>query len=102
MKVGQSNWQKACFVPTKADANMVAYRKWMKKYADTQIDLGTEFDGYLPRTANQFMDRLFAYWSHVVNYSCCNGAYKGFECSYWSHVVNYNCCNSAYKGFECN
>ncbi|MFS7920798.1 hypothetical protein Hanom_Chr03g00228981 [Helianthus anomalus] len=36
MKVGQSNWQKACFVPTKVDANVVAYRKWMKKYVGDQ------------------------------------------------------------------
>ncbi|MFS7914345.1 putative P-loop containing nucleoside triphosphate hydrolase [Helianthus anomalus] len=28
MKVGQSNWKKACFLPTKANANVVAYRKW--------------------------------------------------------------------------
>ncbi|KAJ0802018.1 hypothetical protein HanPI659440_Chr03g0124491 [Helianthus annuus] len=74
MQVGQLDWQKACFVPTKADANVVAYRKWMKKYACGKIDLGTEFDGYLPHTANQLMDRLLAYWSHAVNYGCCNGA----------------------------
>ncbi|MFS8031816.1 putative myosin head, motor domain, P-loop containing nucleoside triphosphate hydrolase [Helianthus anomalus] len=35
MKVGQSNWKKACFLPTKADANVVAYRKWnWKRYLE--------------------------------------------------------------------
>ncbi|KAI3798283.1 hypothetical protein L1987_33554 [Smallanthus sonchifolius] len=76
--VGQSNWQKVCFVPTKADANVVAYRKWLKKYAGGQINWGTKFDGPLPATPprDQLMDR---YWSHVVNCSSCNGAYKGLN-----------------------
>ncbi|KAM0038256.1 putative pheophorbide a oxygenase [Helianthus debilis subsp. tardiflorus] len=58
MEVGPLNWQKACFVPTKADTNVVAYRKWLKKYAGGQLD---------------------RYWSHVVNCSSCSGAYKGFN-----------------------
>ncbi|KAI3794836.1 hypothetical protein L1987_37476 [Smallanthus sonchifolius] len=77
-EVGQSNWQKVCFVPTKADANVVAYRKWLNKYAGGQINWGTKFDGPLPATPprDQLMDR---YWSHVVNCSSCNGAYKGLN-----------------------
>ncbi|KAI3794963.1 hypothetical protein L1987_37604 [Smallanthus sonchifolius] len=78
MEAGPSNWQKTCFVPTKADTNVVAYRKWLKKYAGGQIDWGTKFNGSLPPTLprEQLMDR---YWSHVVNCSSCNGAYKGFN-----------------------
>ncbi|KAL9998070.1 putative pheophorbide a oxygenase [Helianthus debilis subsp. tardiflorus] len=78
MELGPSNWQNVCFVPTKADANVVAYRKWLKKYAGGQMDWGTKFNGYLPPTLTreQLMDR---YWSHVVNCSSCNVAYKGFK-----------------------
>nr|XP_043631425.1 protochlorophyllide-dependent translocon component 52, chloroplastic-like [Erigeron canadensis] len=78
MEAGPSNWQKLCFVPTKADANVVAFRKWLKKYADGQINWGNKFDGSLPPTPprEQLMDR---YWSHVVNCSSCNTAYKGLN-----------------------
>ncbi|KAJ0463537.1 putative pheophorbide a oxygenase [Helianthus annuus] len=78
MEVGFSNWQKACFVPGKADTMVVAFRKWLKKYAGGQIHWGTKFIGtpplILPR--EQLMDR---YWSHVVHCSSCSGAYKGFN-----------------------
>ncbi|KAI3798125.1 hypothetical protein L1987_33394 [Smallanthus sonchifolius] len=78
VEAGPSNWQKVCFVPTKADANVVAYRKWLKKYAGGQVDWGTKFKGSLPPTPprEQLMDR---YWSHVVNCRSCNSAYKGFN-----------------------
>ncbi|KAM0065423.1 putative pheophorbide a oxygenase [Helianthus debilis subsp. tardiflorus] len=75
MEVGPSNWQKACFVPAKADTNVVAFRKWLKKYANGQINWGTKFNGSLLPTLprEQLMDR---YWSHVVHCSSCNGVYK--------------------------
>ncbi|KAL8246401.1 hypothetical protein R6Q59_007617 [Mikania micrantha] len=78
MEVGNSNWQKVCFVPTKADANVAAFRKWLKKYAGGQIDWRNMFDGPLPPTPprEQLLDR---YWSHVVNCSSCNVAYKSFS-----------------------
>ncbi|KAI3794968.1 hypothetical protein L1987_37610 [Smallanthus sonchifolius] len=78
MKAGPSNWQKVCFVPTKADANVVAFRKWLKKYTGAQIDWGTNINGSLPPIPlrEQLMDR---YWSHVVNCSSCTGAYKGLN-----------------------
>ncbi|KAL8258510.1 hypothetical protein R6Q59_026463 [Mikania micrantha] len=78
IKAGPSNWQKVCFVPTKADTNVVVFRKWLKKYAGGQIDWGTKLNGSLPSSLprEQLMDR---YWSHVVNCSSCNGAYKGFK-----------------------
>ncbi|XP_076883894.1 protochlorophyllide-dependent translocon component 52, chloroplastic-like [Bidens hawaiensis] len=78
MEAGQSNWQKVCFVPTKSDANVVAYRKWLKKYAGGQIHWGNKFNESLTPTPprDQLMDR---YWSHVVNCSSCNGAYKGLN-----------------------
>ncbi|KAM0038102.1 putative pheophorbide a oxygenase [Helianthus debilis subsp. tardiflorus] len=78
MEVGPSNWQKACFVPAKADTIVVAFRMWLKKYVGGQIKWGTKFSGYLPPilSREQLMDR---YWNHVVHCSSCNGAYKGFN-----------------------
>ncbi|KAM0011822.1 putative pheophorbide a oxygenase [Helianthus debilis subsp. tardiflorus] len=75
METGFSNWLKVCFVPTKSDAKVVAFRKWLKKYSGGQVDWG---NGLLPPTPprEQLMDR---YWSHVVNCSSCNGAYKGLN-----------------------
>ncbi|KAM7497513.1 hypothetical protein LguiA_021927 [Lonicera macranthoides] len=78
MEAGPSNWQKACFVPTKSDALVVSFRKWLRKYAGGQIDWGTKFGGALPPTPprEQLLDR---YWSHVVNCRSCSAAYKGLN-----------------------
>ncbi|KAK1411018.1 hypothetical protein QVD17_37562 [Tagetes erecta] len=78
MEADPSNWQKLCFVPTKSDAKVAAFRKWLKKYSGGQIDWGNKLNGSLPPTPprEQLMDR---YWSHVVNCSSCNGAYKGLN-----------------------
>ncbi|KAI3935959.1 hypothetical protein MKX01_021910 [Papaver californicum] len=75
---GYTNWQKACFVPTKSDGLVVAFRKWLRKYSGGQIDWGTKFKGILPPTPpkEQLMDR---YWSHVVNCSSCRIALKGLK-----------------------
>ncbi|XP_031262863.1 protochlorophyllide-dependent translocon component 52, chloroplastic-like [Pistacia vera] len=77
MAVGPSNWQKACFVPTKSDANVVAFRKWLNKYSGGQINWGDKFKFDLalpPIPKEQLMDR---YWSHVVNCRSCSVAHKG-------------------------
>lgn len=78
MEVGSSNWQKACYVPTKSDALVVAFRRWLNKYARGQIDWGTKFSGALPPTPpkEQLLDR---YWSHVVNCRSCSAAHKGLN-----------------------
>ncbi|XP_065869113.1 protochlorophyllide-dependent translocon component 52, chloroplastic-like [Euphorbia lathyris] len=78
MEVGALNWQKACFVPTKSDAQVIAFRKWLKKYSGGHINWGMKFSGILPPTPpkDQLMDR---YWSHVVNCSSCSSAYKGLK-----------------------
>ncbi|KAL7227066.1 hypothetical protein ACSBR1_022018 [Camellia fascicularis] len=78
MDIGPSNWQKACFVPTKSDALVVSFRRWLNKYAGGQVDWGTKFSGALPPTPprEQLLDR---YWSHVVNCRSCNVAYKGLN-----------------------
>ncbi|KAK9273546.1 hypothetical protein L1049_018356 [Liquidambar formosana] len=75
MDVGNSNWQKACFVPTKSDALVVGFRKWLNKYGGGQVDWRNKFTGALPPTPprEQLMDR---YWSHVVNCSSCSVALK--------------------------
>ncbi|KAJ0703202.1 putative pheophorbide a oxygenase [Helianthus annuus] len=78
METGFSNWENVCFVPTKSDAKVIAFRKWLKKYSGGRIDWGNKFDESLPPTPprEQLTDR---YRSHVVNCSSCNGAYKGLN-----------------------
>ncbi|KAJ6704661.1 IRON-SULFUR DOMAIN CONTAINING PROTEIN [Salix purpurea] len=78
MEVGPTNWQKACFVPTKSDAQVVAFRRWLKTYSGGQINWGGKSSGALPPTPpkEQLMDR---YRSHVVNCSSCSLAYKSLN-----------------------
>ncbi|CAA7395366.1 unnamed protein product [Spirodela intermedia] len=75
---GISNWQRACFVPTKSDALVVAFRKWLKKYSNNQVNWGPKSNLQLPPTPprEQLMDR---YWSHTVQCSSCRGALKGLR-----------------------
>ncbi|KAL5765299.1 hypothetical protein ACOSQ2_017893 [Xanthoceras sorbifolium] len=76
MEVGSANWHKVCFVPTKSDAFVVGFRRWLNKYSDGQINWGAgKFSGTLPPAPprQQLMDR---YWSHVVNRRSCSRAYK--------------------------
>ncbi|KAL3615893.1 Flavonoid 8-hydroxylase 2, chloroplastic [Castilleja foliolosa] len=75
MDIGALNWQKACYVPTKADALVVSFRRWLNKYGGTKVDWGTKFSGLLPPTPHreQLLDR---YWSHTVNCSSCSNAHK--------------------------
>ncbi|XP_038972140.1 protochlorophyllide-dependent translocon component 52, chloroplastic-like isoform X3 [Phoenix dactylifera] len=77
-KVGPSNWQKSCFVPTKSDAMVVAFRNWLRKYSNNQVDWGTLPTAHLPPTPpkEQLMDR---YWSHVVQCGSCRVALKGLR-----------------------
>ncbi|KAM0038578.1 putative pheophorbide a oxygenase [Helianthus debilis subsp. tardiflorus] len=78
METGFTNWENVCFVPTKSDAKVIAFRKWLKKYSGGRIDWGNKFNESLPPTPprEQLMDR---YRSHVVNCSSCNSAYKGLN-----------------------
>lgn len=77
-EVGPSNWQKACFVPTKSDALVIAFRRWLNEYAGGGIDWGVKFGKNLPPTPprEQLMDR---YWTHVVNCRSCSAAYEGLN-----------------------
>ncbi|KAK8954888.1 hypothetical protein KSP39_PZI002280 [Platanthera zijinensis] len=72
---GSSNWQKTCFVPTKSDAMVITFRRWLKKYSNNLIDwankVGTHLSPTPPR--EQLMDR---YWTHVVHCRSCNLALK--------------------------
>ncbi|XP_020091819.1 protochlorophyllide-dependent translocon component 52, chloroplastic-like isoform X2 [Ananas comosus] len=74
-KVGFSNWFKACYVPTKSDAMVIAFRNWLRKYSNNQVDWGNMSSEQLPPTPprEQLMDR---YWSHVVQCSSCRGGLK--------------------------
>lgn len=58
-EIGPTHWQKSCYVPTKSDAQVVAFRKWLKKYSGGQVDWRLKFDGSLPPTPprEQLMDR---------------------------------------------
>ncbi|KAF7836965.1 Protochlorophyllide-dependent translocon component 52, chloroplastic [Senna tora] len=78
MEAGAANWQRACFVPTKSDALVVGFRKWLNKYAGGQVDWRGKYSGLLPPSPprEQLLDR---YWSHVVNCHSCNLAYKSLN-----------------------
>ncbi|KAK8494468.1 hypothetical protein V6N13_016484 [Hibiscus sabdariffa] len=78
MEIGVTNWQKACFVPTKSDALVVGFRRWFNKYAGGEVDWKGKFTGALPPSPprEQLMDR---YWTHVVNCKSCKTAYKGLN-----------------------
>lgn len=80
MEIGPTNWQKACFVPTKSDALVVAFRKWINKYSGGQVDWQLKFDGSLPPTPprEQLLDR---YRTHVVHCTSCSAAYK------WLNII---------------
>lgn len=81
-EIGSINWDKACFVPTKTDANVVSFRRWLKKYcSDGQVDWGTKKynNGFLPPPPpprHQLMDR---YWTHTRMCSSCKVAYKNLN-----------------------
>ncbi|CAN1327397.1 Protochlorophyllide-dependent translocon component 52, chloroplastic [Linum perenne] len=77
-EIGPANWQKACFVPTKADALVVGFRRWFNKYAGGEVDWRGKYSGELPPTPprEQLMDR---YWTHVVNCKSCSRAYKSLN-----------------------
>ncbi|XP_019238662.1 PREDICTED: protochlorophyllide-dependent translocon component 52, chloroplastic [Nicotiana attenuata] len=77
-EIGPYNWHKACYMPTKADAIVVAFRRWLNKYAGGQVDWRAKYNGDLPPTPprEQLLDR---YWTHTVNCTSCNLAYKGLN-----------------------
>ncbi|XP_041990349.1 protochlorophyllide-dependent translocon component 52, chloroplastic-like [Salvia splendens] len=73
--VGALNWHKSCYVPTKSDALVVAFRRWLNKYGGAQVDWSDKYTGELPPTPprEQLFDR---YWTHTVGCSSCSAAYK--------------------------
>eukprot|EP00252_Welwitschia_mirabilis_P026827 TRINITY_DN894_c0_g1_i2.p1 TRINITY_DN894_c0_g1~~TRINITY_DN894_c0_g1_i2.p1 ORF type:complete len:528 (-),score=69.68 TRINITY_DN894_c0_g1_i2:301-1884(-) len=75
LKEGMKTWEKACYVPTSADTAVIAFRKWLKKYAEGGIYWGEKATDFLCSTLpkEQAMDR---YWSHVVKCRSCRGALK--------------------------
>ncbi|XP_074263048.1 protochlorophyllide-dependent translocon component 52, chloroplastic-like [Silene latifolia] len=77
-EIGPSNWNKACFVPTKSDGLVVGFRKWINKYSGGEVDWSKKYDGTLPPTPPRevLMDR---YWSHVVKCTSCSAGYKGLK-----------------------
>ncbi|XP_057539027.1 protochlorophyllide-dependent translocon component 52, chloroplastic-like [Amaranthus tricolor] len=79
MEAGPTNWHKVCYVPTKADAILSGYRRWLNKYSNGGVNWGSKFNGgALPPTPlrEELLDR---YWTHTVNCSSCNAAYKGLN-----------------------
>ncbi|OMO90743.1 hypothetical protein COLO4_18918 [Corchorus olitorius] len=75
---GSKNWQNACFVPTKSDALVVGFRRWLNKYSDGEVDWRGKFSGALPPSPprERLLERC---WSHVVNCKSCNTAHKGLN-----------------------
>ncbi|CAI0557917.1 unnamed protein product [Linum tenue] len=75
---GPTNWQKACFVPTKSDALVVGFRRWFNKYAGGEVDWRGKYSGDLPPTPprEQLLDR---YWTHTVNCQSCSKAHKSLN-----------------------
>lgn len=59
MEVGSINWHKSCHVPTKSDALVVSFRRWLNKYGGSKVDWGTKFTGLLSPTPprEQLFDR---------------------------------------------
>ncbi|XP_017624962.2 protochlorophyllide-dependent translocon component 52, chloroplastic-like [Gossypium arboreum] len=78
MELEATNWQEACFVPTKSDAFVVGFRRWLNKYGGGVVDWKGKFTGALPPSPprEQLMDR---YWTHVVSCNSCNTAHKGLK-----------------------
>nr|GEY57347.1 protochlorophyllide-dependent translocon component 52, chloroplastic-like [Tanacetum cinerariifolium] len=64
MEVDPSEWQKLCFTPTKSDANVVASRKWLNKFAGGKVNWGNKYDGSLsPSPPREQLMNM--YWTHV-------------------------------------
>ncbi|CAI0413340.1 unnamed protein product [Linum tenue] len=59
LEAGLSNWSKACFMPTTADSQVIAFRRWLRNYSGGHVSWGTKFSGVLPPTPpkEQLMDR---------------------------------------------
>eukprot|EP00250_Pteridium_aquilinum_P027619 c3532_g1_i1 orf=293-1771(-) len=76
-EAGSRKWETVCYVPTKSDAFVIAFRKWLRVYAGGQPDWGGRFNG-LPPTPHRevLMDR---YWPHVKVCRHCKAALKAFE-----------------------
>lgn len=76
---GSLNWNKACYVPTKADAMVVSFRRWLNTYGGTRVGYKQRDNDdenaslLLPCNREQLFDR---YWSHTVKCSSCSLAYK--------------------------
>ncbi|XP_056682462.1 protochlorophyllide-dependent translocon component 52, chloroplastic isoform X2 [Spinacia oleracea] len=79
MEVGPTNWHKACFVPTKSDGILIGYRRWLNKYSQGQVNWGSKFNGGALPPSPPREELLDRYWTHVVNCSSCNAAYKGLN-----------------------
>lgn len=76
-EAGSKKWETVCYVPTKSDAFVIAFRKWLRVYAGGQPDWNGRYDG-LPPTPHRelLMDR---YWTHVKVCRHCKAALKVFE-----------------------
>nr|A0A076FF10.1 RecName: Full=Flavonoid 8-hydroxylase 2, chloroplastic; Short=ObF8H-2; Flags: Precursor [Ocimum basilicum]AII16848.1 flavone 8-hydroxylase [Ocimum basilicum] len=74
-KLKDLDWHKSCYIPTKADGQVVAFRRWLNKYGGTQVDWRNNFTPALPPTPSreQLFDR---YWSHTAECSSCSVACK--------------------------
>ncbi|KAH7387677.1 hypothetical protein KP509_16G036200 [Ceratopteris richardii] len=77
VEVGARKWETVCYVPTKSDALVIGFRKWLRVYAGGQPDWNGRYDGLPPTPQREvLMDR---YWTHVKLCRHCKAALKVFE-----------------------
>lgn len=76
-EMGNRNWETACYVPTKSDSFVIAYRRWLRVYGGGEPDWGGRYKGLPPTPPReQLMDR---YQGHVKICRHCMAALKFFE-----------------------
>uniref|UniRef100_A0ACD5ZRV3 Uncharacterized protein n=1 Tax=Avena sativa TaxID=4498 RepID=A0ACD5ZRV3_AVESA len=75
---GSENWHKAVYVPTSADAIVLAFRNWFRKHCNSQVGWAAPTVEQLP--ASPTRDTLIErYWSHVAQCASCSAALKDIK-----------------------
>ncbi|KAL2620821.1 hypothetical protein R1flu_001026 [Riccia fluitans] len=72
------NTEKVYYTPALADTCVIEFRKWFRKYANSQVDFGPKSSATLPPTParREFFDRQA---SHVARCMICQGAAANFK-----------------------
>ncbi|KAG0586016.1 hypothetical protein KC19_2G056900 [Ceratodon purpureus] len=70
-------WNKAFFMPTKADRYVGAFRQWLSRHGGNGVPYVT--GSTLPPLVTKREDLLDRYHSHTKQCMCCSGALEGFK-----------------------